>query len=201
MDNKRLRQKILNGIDEDSVGKYLLFLLNNENNKPVDGKTKLMKEIFFISKNVPKLEEESDFESDNFGPHSVYVSRRLEELIQLGVIKKEGRFYKLTPFGQELIKELDKNHEIDEKLVYDMKELFNGLNEDESLAIVYFTYPETTDESLVKGRIENKREKLALNLLKKGKITSAKAAQISGIPLRSFYKLLQKKGIKIELGY
>lgn len=201
MYNKRIKQKIINGINEDSVEKYLLLLLNNGDNSPVDGKTKLMKEIFFISKNIPQLEEDSDFEPNNFGPYSEYVSKRLNELINMDIVKKDKFSYKLTPFGQELVKEIDENHEVDDKLISDMKNLFSELNEDESLALVYFTYPETTVESLVKGKIENKREKLALDLLKKRKITSAKAAQIAGMPLRSFYKLLQEKDIKIDLGY
>lgn len=198
---RNLKQKIREEINEDPVKKYLLLLLHSGNNKPIDGKTKLMKEFFFISKNVPELEDESDFEADNFGPNSDYVGSILNELTLLKVIQKKGKNYELTEFGEELARELDKDPYINEDLIADMKNLFNGLNEDETLAIVYYTYPETTQESLVKKRIEKKREKLALDLLRKKKVSSAKAAQIAGMPIRSFYKLLQEKGIKVELGY
>jgi len=68
------------------------------------------------------------------------------------------------------------------------------------LAIVYFTYPEMTFESLVKQRIDRKREQLAINLLKKGKVSISKAAEMAGMPLDSFYDLLKHKGIKLKMG-
>lgn len=86
-------------------------------------------------------------------------------------------------------------------MIEDMKRLCNNLNTDEILALVYYTYPEMTIESLVKDKIESKREKIALSLLKKGKVSIGKASEIAGFPMNSFYKLLKEKKIKIEMGF
>ena len=82
-----------------------------------------------------------------------------------------------------------------------MKQLFKDLTYHEMLGLVYFSYPEMTEKSLVKEEIENRREKIALSLLKKGKISIAKAAEIADMSMSSFYKMLKKEGIKVEIGY
>jgi predicted HTH domain antitoxin len=193
-----LYKKVLKDIKEDPAKKYLLFLLESEN-EPINTKTKLMKELFFVAQNVPSLKEKSDFEADNYGPNSDYISNVLDELIMLDLINLKGKQYTITPKGQELLEKVDEISEKELSMLRYMKRLFSGINTDETLALVYYTYPETTVESLVKDKIENKREKLALSLLKKGKISNSKAAEMSGIPLRKFYEILREKNIPIRL--
>jgi len=196
-----LVNRILQEMEDDIVKKYSILLLSALNNKAIRGKTRLMKELFLISKNIPKLEAEADFEAYNYGPNSDYVSNALEELEVLNLIHKDGDKYYLTDAGKKIVNKLKPNIDKDEiDLIEDMKELFDGLTTDEMLAIVYFTYPEMTFESLVKQRIDRKREQLAINLLKKGKVSISKAAEMAGMPLDSFYDLLKHKGIKLKMG-
>lgn len=80
-----------------------------------------------------------------------------------------------------------------------MKTLCHGITNDELLALTYFSFPEMTEESLVKERIFDKREKLALGLYKKGKVSLEKAVEISGLSYNDFLDLLNSKNIKVEL--
>lgn len=194
-----LEKRTIAGINKDPLKKYILFLLNSNNNEHIKGKTKFMKELFFISKNIPTLEKEAGFESDNFGPSSDAVSNILHELSMLGLVDSQNEDYKLTGEGEEILKKVNELSKNEENIIHFMKDLFNNLTYDESLAIVYCNYPKMTSESLVKDRIRRKRKKIALSLLKKGKISKSKAAEIYGVPLRDFYNILYEKRIPIEL--
>jgi predicted HTH domain antitoxin len=198
----RFKEKMLRELEEDTVKKYSLLLLNAIDNEPIKGRTRFMKELFLISKNVPELEEETDFEAYSYGPSSDYVSNALEELEVVRLVDKINDSYMLNDLGKEIVNIIKKDISKSEmELIEDMKRLCNDLNTDEMLALVYHTYPEMTIESLVKNKIESERERIALSLLKKGKISIGKASEIAGISVNSFYKLLKEKGIKIEMGY
>lgn len=201
---KRLLKEMWDDLKNDQSKQYLLFLLNNSNKSGIN-KTKLMKELFFISKNVPSLEDDLAFEKDNYGPNSEKVNVLLEEMSQVGLIKsKQGNYkdkksfkYTIDKYGKKFVDEAE--DEIDHELVGDMYKLFEGLTVDETLALTYFNYPEMTEESLVKDEIWGKRERLAFNLYNKHKISASKASEIAGIPLKSFLKKLKEKGNPMEL--
>jgi len=197
---------ILEDIKKDEGKKYILFLLNSLNQKPILGKTKLMKELFFISNNIPSLKKLFNFEADNYGPSSDVVSRFLEDLNRYNLVYLNNKHkhknsnyweYSLTDFGKETLNKIEDDY--DRELINDMKTLFDGLTTDESLAITYFTFPEMTEESLVKEKIEKKREKLGLKLYKKNKVSLAKASQIAGMSINSFLEILKKEKIPVEL--
>ena len=200
-----IKAKLIDQVNNNEGKKYLLFLLNSLNKKPVTGKTKLMKELFFISKNIPSLEELLQFEPDNYGPNSDVVNNYLDDMLSLNVVecKKKSKYssasdYSITPFGVEILGEIV-NENIDYSLLEDMKSLFDGLTLDEALALTYFTFPDTTEESLVKKRIVSNRKKLAIGLFKKDKISLEKATEISGISFKKFLDLLKKENISLEL--
>lgn len=201
-EQSKFKERMLRELKEDIVKKYSLLLLNAIDNEPIKGKTRFMKELFLISKNILELEEITDFEADNYGPSSDYVSNTLEDLEVVKLLNKINGRYMLTDSGKEIVDIIKKDiseNEVD--MIEDMKRLCNNLNTDEILALVYYTYPEMTIESLVKDKIESKREKIALSLLKKGKVSIGKASEIAGFPMNSFYKLLKEKKIKIEMGF
>jgi len=200
--DKKFKERMLREIKEDIIKRYSLLLFNLDNNAPIKGRTRFMKELFLISKSIPKLEEESDFEAYNYGPSSDTVLNALEDLEVAGVVNEMDERYILTESGKEITEIVKRDVKKDEiELIEDIKRLCNDLSTDELLAIVYYSFPEMTIESIVKERIEGKREKIALNLLKKGKVSIGKASEIAGMSMTSFYKLLKKRGIKVDMGY
>lgn len=194
-----IKEKKFDILNKNLSKQYMLFLLNALNEKPIKNNTKLMKELFFISKNVPSLEKELDFQSDNYGPSSDVVQRYIENLSQENFLKINKNEYQIDSLGKEYLNSFSSNFNIDLDLIEDMKQLFDGLTNDEVLALTYFTYPETTNESLVLNKIISKRKNLALSLYKKNKISLEKASEIAGISVSDFSNLLNKYHIKIVL--
>ena len=196
--NANIKEKKFQMIDNNISKQYMLLLFNALNEKPIKNKTNIMKMLYFISLNVPSLEREFNFEADNYGPSSDVVERNLESLNQENFLKENKKGFQLNKLGKEYLKSRnfdDINHE----LIEDMKELFDGLTSDEVCALTYFTFPETTSESIILEKIIKNREKLALKLYKKNKISVEKASEIAGIPLIDMYKLLSDKNMKYEL--
>jgi predicted HTH domain antitoxin len=79
----------------------------------------------------------------------------------------------------------DKNKE----LVCDIKKEFNDLSINELLLFMYVTYPETAENSDVREKILRERCPTALSLLRKGKVSLQKAAELAGMNLEAFVQL------------
>ncbi len=187
-----IKKKQFQLVDEDLSKQYMLFLFDALDEKPIKNKVNLMKMLFFISLNVPALKQELNFEADNYGPSSDVVERNLEVLNLETFLVECNEGYKLTKLGKEYLSSRDFK-DIDFKLIEDMKGLFDGLTVREVCALTYFTFPETTTESLIKEDIIQNRKKFAINLFKKNKISLEKASEIAGLHLKDFIDLLYKQ--------
>ena len=196
--NSNIKEKKFQMIDNNISKQYILLLFNALNEKPIKNMINIMKMLYFISLNVSSLENEFSFEADNYGPSSDVVERNLESLNQENFLKESKKGFQLNKLGKEYLNSRNFD-DVDNDLIEDMKELFDGLTSDEVCALTYFTFPDTTSESLILDRIIENRQKLALNLYKKNKISVEKASEIAGIPLMEMYQLLSKNNIKIEL--
>ena len=200
---EKIMKKVFNDLKNDLGKQYILSLLDSNNQEPIKGKTRLMKELFFISLNIPSLNESLDFEPDNYGPSSDVIMGYIDDMGQLGLINTTNKrnqntvIYSIGEYGKEFLKK--ENLNLDYEIISEMKTLCHGITNDELLALTYFSFPEMTEESLVKERIFAKREKLALGLYKKGKVSLEKAVEISGLSFNEFLDILNSKNIKVEL--
>lgn len=159
-----IKEKKFKLIDQNISKQYVLFLISSLNNKPIQNMINLMKMLFFISLNVPSLEEILYFEPGYYGPNSEVVERNLEFLQQENFLKKDQNGYQLNNLGEEYLNSCNFDN-VDFDLIENMKMLFDGLTSDEVCALTYFTFPETTSQSRILDRIIKNRKKLALNLL------------------------------------
>ena len=196
--SSNIKEKKFHMIDNNLSKQYMLLLFNTLNEKPIKNRVNIMKMLYFISLNVPSLEDEFKFEPDNYGPSSDVVERNLESLIQENFLKKGNKGFQLNNLGKDYLNSRNFK-DIDYELIEDMKKLFDGLTSDEVCALTYFTFPETTSESLILDRIIKNRKKLALSLYRKNKISAEKASEIAGISLNEMYLLLSKNNMKFEL--
>lgn len=197
-----LMKKLFDDLRSNLGKQYILSLLDSNNQEPIKGKTRLMKELFFISLNVPSLNELFEFEADNYGPSSDVIMGYIDDMKQMNIIaaKKQSQdniTYTLGEYGKKFIDQ--EQLDLDYELISEMKTLCQRLTNDELLALTYFSFPEMTEESLVKEKIWAKREKLALGLYRKGKVSFEKAVEISGLNYNEFLELLSSKNIKVEL--
>ena len=183
------------------VQKYLILLLGALNFKPLRGKTWLQKEMFLLSRNIENLRDEIYFEPHHYGPYSELLDQELENLEILGIVELNDKI-KLTDVGRKVYTHLVSKLSPDElELVREIRSELDDLTEEELLALIYFSYPKMTKESRVLDRILKNREKIAVKLYLKEKVSLAKAAEIAGKGLSEFIRYLKKQGTKIPLSY
>ena len=185
-------------MDFSPVQAFLILLLGSRNGEPVKGKTWLQKEMFLITKNTG-LKEEVYFEPHFYGPYSETIDTELENLEILGLAAENGEI-RLTGKGKEVYANLLKiaSHE-KLGLIGEIKEELNDLDEDELLAYIYFSYPETTKEAARFENIKRKRVKLAVRLYAKEKVSLGKASEIAGMNIKAFTDEIRHKGLKVPL--
>jgi len=52
------------------IQKISILLFSTNNFEPIRGKLWFQKELFLVAENIPRLQEETDFEEDLLGPYS-----------------------------------------------------------------------------------------------------------------------------------
>jgi len=141
----------------------------------------------------------AQFEPHHYGPYSETIDAELDALRMMGLVEI-NKSITLKPEGKRLASKLRKIVS-DEflNIVEDIKNTLNDLSENELLAYVYFTFPDMTSESQVLDRIKSKRERLAISLYRKGKVSLSKAAHIAGMSVGNFIGLLRRHKIPVEL--
>lgn len=180
------------------IQRYVLVLLQSNGFKAIKGNLWLQKELFLLSQSYEDLKEESEFEPYLLGPHSEVIEEEFSDLIQVGLVTKEGYKIKLTNLGKKIaLKISEKINDEGNQLVSDLKEFLNDLSEDELLGFIYFSYPEMRKESLKFQKIKRKRETIAISLYRKGKVSLGKAAEIAGMTIETFISLLKRMNIEV----
>ena len=185
------------------IRKFALLLLSRQDNQEIPGNLWYQKELFLLSKVFEDLGDETNFEPHLFGPHSELAEEEMEELVQLGVVKRSserGNNYSLTPLGKEIADEVSKKSSQKEiETADEIKEFLNDLNREELLTYIYGSYPAMTEESIASKPITQKRHENALRLYQKGKVSFGKAAELAGMHVGQFAKFLHGKGIKVDV--
>ena len=178
-----------------NIDKYLLMLLYSKDQEPIRGKTWLQKEMFLIGQNVQDIGKE--YYGYLKGPFSEAVEKSADQFERSNyVIIDRGKIL-LTDKGMQLAKKIwESMSDEDKRMAEDMKGLLNDMTYNELLVFIYTSYPETTKESDIKEDIEKVRLPISLKLVKKGKISVEKGAEVAGIHLLDFVEELKKRGIK-----
>lgn len=176
--------------------KIAILLLSANLFEPIRGKLWYQKELFLVAENIPRLEEETDFEEDLLGPYSEIADDEFDQLRIEGIVDK--RKLRLTPFGRRLAKSLEsKAGKNLLQLISEMKSFLNNLTKDELLGLIYFSYPKMRTESVEFERIEENRLPIAIRLYEKGKVSLGKASEVAGLSQEDFMEILREKGIPV----
>jgi len=192
--NMDIKKQLLENLSE--VKKNLLLLLSANSCTPINGKLWYQKELFLLSKNNKELEEEADFEAYFLGPYSELAEAEMEELVQLGVVKKIGSTYVLTDIGKDIahsvLKDTSKS-ELD--LVEDVKNFFSSLSKDQLLLFVYISYPNMAEDSIEFKELLPRRREIAISMYRQGKISVGKTAELAGVSVSEMIEELKKRKI------
>ena len=136
---------------------FILLLLDADNQKPIEGKLFIQKEMFLIVKEVcTELENELNFKAYNYGPYSQQLVNLLEELEENSFIEidrfDDNNEYKITNRGRQELKNKTFSDNIKRK-IHNLKVGSNKLGYKGLLRYVYFTYPEYTENSIIKNEV------------------------------------------------
>ena len=176
--------------DMSELQKIMVILLYSNGEEPIIGKTKfdkelkLQKEVFLVSQNISEIGKESSFDADYYGPYSETVVEEFKGLALDDVVQDNQTSIRLLPLGKEIAKELVKSYNkkiLD--IVSDFKKLLNNMSQEEILTLIYTSFPDYTEESVVKEDVMKNRIKVAIQLYKKGKISLERASEIAGLTL------------------
>jgi hypothetical protein len=177
--------------------KYSILLLSANRNQPITGKVWFQKELFLISQNISRLEDETEFEGSLLGPYSENADAELEQLRIEGLAELDGKI-RLTAEGQEVSKSLETRASKETKeIISEMKSFLNDLSEDELLGFIYFSYPNMVIESIKFEEIKRKRVEIAISLYRKRKVSLGKAALIAGLNQEDFIKKAQANSVTV----
>lgn len=174
------------------VERFFMILMAAPGNQakghePLKGKTWLQKEMFFVSRNVEELEELTGFEDYRFGAYSEVVDDVLDQFVTDRYVAIEGGKIHLTDKGAALALSLWNSAKKEERgAVQEIKALLNDMTNDELLGFSYSAYPGMKKYSDFTKVFEREKVRIAIALLKKGKVSTEKAAEIADMPLARF---------------
>jgi Uncharacterized conserved protein len=189
-------EKYFNNLEDEE--KIILYSLGVLDNMPIKNKMKLQKLLFLVSNIFENYSDLLDFEPHLYGPYSENLDDILEDLIKMRLVESEGSQYKLSPLGKQLYDRLKPKKELI-TVLEDFKLFLNDLTNEELLTFIYVSYPEFTSEAVKWNKLKEKRVQYAVQLLKKQKISFAKAVEISGLDAFDFELLTKKEGIKWKM--
>lgn len=177
--------------------KYAILLVGANNNEPITGKVWFQKELFLVSQNISRLEDEAEFEGSLMGPYSENADAELEQLRIEGVVELNGKI-RLTVTGQEVAKKLETRASKETReVISEMKSFLNDMSEDELLGFIYFSYQNMVIESIKLEEITRKRGEIAISLYRKRKVSLGRAALIAGLSQEDFIEKAQANNVTI----
>lgn len=135
----------------------LLLILGIASDKPIKGKTVMMKQAFLAEKELEWEMQDLQFVSHKYGPHSFLVENILKNMEFMGLIVKKGDSvntkYYLGEKGKKRVKEtLKKLSSQEQKKLLRNRISWDELGKDGIIEFVYKHYEEYTHKSLLKKR-------------------------------------------------
>jgi len=160
----------------------LLILLIGAVNGRIPSKLHVHKELFVLTRIFPKLNSLLEFEAYRKGPFSRTVQDALEDLVERGYVVNVKGGYMLSQLGKEaysrIVEELGQKRLLD--VIRRIRKMYDKLDVDELLLIIYATYPEYTIESEELRRISSRAYEIIEKLFRKGYITERRKRELYG---------------------
>ena len=178
------------------VQKYLVLLAGADGGAPIRDLDRVQKMMFLASEADGDLDRECRFEPHSHGPHSEVVDEELEHLAGIGALRKIDGGVGITRKGQRIARDASRSCSADTRLmILNLKEFLNDMTARELVGYVCSAHPEMACKSAEYERIKPQVEGTLLSLIRKGKITSGRAANLLGMPRHYIIGLMKEAGI------
>ena len=181
--------------DGDHVHKIVVMLAHACGGSPVEGKVKMQKLVFMLS-DVDGKVEEAGFYPGTDGPYSDIVDEKIRRLSEMGILTGGDRT-RLADAGRAAAERLAGEDPDMFEIVEEYKDMFNDMSTEEILTYVHRLYPPMAARSVVRAELEQDAEKHVMSMLRKGKISSGKAADLLGKDRMDVIETAVKKGIQV----
>ena len=168
------------------IENYLIVLLGVLD-KQIPSSIHLQKEIFVLSKAVPKIGEYVAYEKHYLGPYSVDLANIASDpVFYPNAFSSKNNSYEITDEGKKIFEKIVESNKNNDKfteflaLAKMVREMYDGLTQDELLFLIYITYGEYTEYSSVSDRLLSsaKRKELSRKLFNKGMITESRYREL-----------------------
>jgi len=188
---------IIDVLNMPDVEDWILLTLHLSLDKKMKSELHLQKALFIASQHLKRLKEILEFKPYRLGPYSDTLKEKLEVLENSNaIIVNERKELILTKEGEEKIKSKKPTFSKEEiEYLSNISNFVNTLSEKELLLYIYVVYG-AYEKSDVFNELLKRRKEIAIEMLKKGAISTSLAAKLAGLSLPRFIKLLKQKGIK-----
>jgi predicted HTH domain antitoxin len=164
--------------------KYILMLLYAGGG--AKGQLWLQKEVFVLSRAFEELAEEVDFEAFSYGPYSEVVEECRNALENSGLVRGTS----LTEEGRIIAAMLwEAAPEQEKEIIKATAEFFESLSREELLLYICVMYPNMIEKSREMDRILERREKIALKMLRDEKVSLSLAAMLAGLSVEEMMEM------------
>jgi len=171
-----------------TIEKYIIILLGVED-RPIPSLTHIQKEMFILTKAVPKIGEYIKYQKHYLGPYSDDLNDIVKEPVYYPNAFKQDpkQGYRITDEGKHFLDKMIESNKNNPKfsqllsMAKMIRKLYDRLSRDELLFLIYITYNEYTEFSAVSDKLLSTTKKLELagNLLAKGLITESRYKEIA----------------------
>lgn len=168
--------------DEEELQKKIIALLLSGAEKPINSKINFQKELFLLVESYPKFKKMFEFKSNRYGPYSYIAEQIVETYKDIFDIDKKG--VELTHegkvFSQKSLREMkEKNRENILLTIRLIRSIYDKLNDDEFMFLIYKTYGYTDKSDVVDSLMKNK-EMIAKSIYRKGIISYKRFLELLG---------------------
>ncbi len=182
--------------DNLEVQERLILYVIGADNIPIKSLVNLQKVIFISSRCLPDILDGSFFfETHKKGPYSKDIDETVMDFTSNGLVCSKNLL--LTDKGKcvyDFINEKIKDP-LKSSLDY-WKKFCYDLTEDEFLTFIYYSYPDTVENSEVVDRIQKDAVKNTISLVNKDKITAGRGAELLEMRYFDFEDLLRKHKVR-----
>lgn len=180
---------------EGRIRHYILLLAGAEDDAIRNSAT-LQKLLYTVAKETGDGDMEASFEPSEYGPYSEQASDELDRLSRDGLVSQTQGRIAPTKAGraaaQDVLKGLD---EYTHAVITGYRPFLNSLTDEQLLLYIHLLYPSMSEKSRTCAGLVQRAEGIVMDMVRDGKISSGRAAEVLKIPFHDVLPMMKKHGI------
>lgn len=181
---------------QDRLRRYILLLAGAEDGGVRNGAV-LQKLLYILAKKTGDGGTEASFRPGEYGPHSEQAAGELARLSRDGLVSlgPEGRIAP-TPAGRSAARDAGRGLDEYAQAVIEGHVPFLNAMADEELALyMHLVYPDMSAGSSACAALAKRSEEIVMGMVRDGKVSSGRAAEVMGIPFHDVIPMMKRHGI------